>query len=281
MKALQHKKFKNTGLLFELLVRQIASDTLNGVDSKALPLIKKYFAKSTELSKELSLYQNLMKEKVSKEAKANYLIDAVVEARSKLNESSLNKQKYNLIKDIKECYTLESFFQSKVSDYKTLAAIYKLFEYTVADSPIEITNNRYTLIEHLTRTKVKSTNELNEVTEFIKQDKDIRLLTYKILVDKFNEKYSDLNEGQKKILRTYINSITEGTELKTFINEEVNSIQLNLKKLAPKVSDKVIKIKLKEVTVLLKEISDCKTVKDHHILNLLRYHELIKELKKV
>jgi hypothetical protein len=67
MKNLKHSKFKNTGVLFELLVRQVASDTLNNNDSKAIPLIKKYFAKSNELAKELNLYQTLVKEKFSKE----------------------------------------------------------------------------------------------------------------------------------------------------------------------------------------------------------------------
>ena len=74
MKSLRHSKFKNTGVLFELLVRQVASDTLNNIDSKAIVLIKKYFAKSTELSKEFNLYQTLIKEKYSKGEKANHLI---------------------------------------------------------------------------------------------------------------------------------------------------------------------------------------------------------------
>ena len=94
MKNLKHSKFKNTGVLFELLVRQVASDTLNNVDSNALPLIKKYFAKSTELAKELNLYQTLVKEQFSKEEKASALIEAVVSARKALNNSVLNRQKY-------------------------------------------------------------------------------------------------------------------------------------------------------------------------------------------
>lgn len=281
MKSLKHSKFKNTGVLFELLVRQVASDTLNNTDSKAIPLIKKYFAKTTELSKELSLYQNLVKEKFAKEDKANHLIEAVLTAHGKLNQTALNRQKYNLIKEIKNSYVLEDFFKSKVNNYKTLAAIYKLFEYTVADNPVEIVNNRYTLIEHITQKQVKKTNELNEMSAFVKQDKDVRLLSYKILVDKFNDKYSNLNEGQKNILRQYINTVSESSELKDFIVEESNKIQKVLKSLTTKVDDQVVKIKLTEVTHLLKEIAAAKSVKDNHILNLLRYHELIKELKKV
>jgi hypothetical protein len=281
MKNLKHSKFKNTGVLFELLVRQVASDTLNNSDSKAIPLIKKYFAKSTELAKELNLYQTLVKEKFLKEEKANSLIEAVLVAKSQLNQTILNRQKYNLIKEIKNSYVLEDFFKSKVNNYKTLAAVFKLFEYTIADNPVETVNNRYTLIEHITRNEVKKPNELNEMSAFVKQDKEVRLLSYKILVDKFNEKYSDLNEGQKNLLRQYINSVSEGTELKEFINKEVSKLQKELKTLSAKVDDKVVKIKLSEVTNLLNEITAAKVVKDNHVLNMLRYHELIKELKKV
>jgi hypothetical protein len=186
-----------------------------------------------------------------------------------------------LIKEIKNTYVLEDFFKTKVSNYKTLAAIYKLFEYTIADSPVESVNNRYTLIEHITRKDVKKVAPLNEMSSFIKQDKEVRLLSYKILVDRFNEKYSDLNEGQKSILRNYINAVSEGTELKSFIGEEVSKLQKSLKSLTLKVDDKVVKIKLSEVSNLLSEIASAKTVKDTHVLSLLRYHELVKELKKV
>jgi hypothetical protein len=281
MKNLKHSKFKNPGILFELLVRQVASDTLNNNDSKAIPLIKKYFSKSTELSKELALYQSLVKEKFSKEDRANSLIEAVIAARKNLNESILNRQKYNLIKEIKNSYVLEDFFKSKVNNYKTLAAIYKVFEYTIADNPAEIVTNKYTILEHIIRKESKTATNINEMTDFVKQDKEVRLLAYKILVDRFNEKYSSLNESQKTLLRTYINSVSENTELKEFINSEADKIQKNIRTLSAKVDDKVVKIKLNEVSNLLKAIKTSKAVKDTHILNMLRYHELIKELKKL
>ena len=282
MKSLRHSKFKNTGVLFELLVRQVASDTLNNIDSKAIVLIKKYFAKSTELSKEFNLYQTLIKEKYSKGEKANHLIEAVLIAKSRLNQSILNRKKYNLIKEIKTNYGLEVFFKTKVNNYKPLAAIFKLFEYTIADNPVESVNNRYTIVEHITRSiKSSQPKELNEMSAFIKQDKDIRLLSYKILVDKFNEKYTNLNEAQKTVLRQYINTVSDGVELKDFIVNEVNLLQKDLKRLTSKVTDKVTKIKLVEVSSILNKISSVKIIKDAHILSLLRYHELIKELKKI
>jgi len=281
MKSLKHSKFKNTGVLFELLVRQVASDTLNNVDSNALPLIKKYFAKSTELAKELNLYQTLVKEQFSKEDKAGSLIDAVVSARKGLNNSVLSRQKYALIKEIKNHYVLEDFFKSKVNNYKVLASAYKLFEYTVADSPVDIVNNKYTLVEHITRSSKKVTTPINEMELFTKQDKDVRLLTYKILVDKFNEKYFDLNEGQKSVLRAYINSVTEGSELKDYVVTESKKLRKTILGLSKKVTDTVTTIKLTEVANLLNTFTTAKSVKENHLVSLLRYHELVKELNKL
>lgn len=281
MKSLKHNKLKNTGVLFELLVRQVASDTLNNVDSRSIPILKKYFSKSTELAKELNLYQTLVKEKFSKEPKAIHLIEAVSSAHKSLNQAILNRQKYNLIKEIRNFYSLEDFFKSKVANYKVLASAYKLFEFSNADNPVEVVNNRYTLIEHIVRKDTKKPTEINEMDSFIKQDKDIRLLSYQILVDKFNTKYSKLNEGQKSLLRQYINSVTEGSELKEFISGQTNKLRTELKSLITKVDDKVVTIKLTEVANLLKELDSVKSVKDTHVLNLLRYHELIKELKKI
>ena len=281
MKPFKHSKYKNTGVLFELLVRQVASDTLNNVDSKALPMIKKYFSKYTELAKELNLYQSLVKEKFAKQDKAGHLIDAIITSKTKLNQAALNRQKYNLIKEIKDAYVLEDFFNAKVSNYKVLASAYKLFEYTVADNPVDLVNSRYTLIEHITHKPVVAKAAINEKNAFTAQDKDVRLLSYKILVDKFNAKYSGLNSGQKRLLKEYINSVSENVELKEFILNEVNILRKDLKELASKVTDKVVKIKLAEVTSLLKKITEAKTIKDGHLISLLRYHELVKELKKV
>jgi hypothetical protein len=282
MKPLKHSKFKNTGVLFELLVRQVASDTLNNVDSKSIPILKKYFSKSTELAKELELYQTLVKERFANEEKAKALIEAVLNARAKLNQSTLSRQKYNLIKEIKSTYVLEDFFKSKINNYKVLASAYKLFEFSVADNPTEIVTNKYTLIEHITTKQVQKIKPLvNEMSSFTSQDKDVRLLAYKILVDKFNEKYSALNEAQKNLLRQYINTVSDSSELRDFLVLEASNVRKTLRGLTSKVTDKVTKIKLTEVSNLLKQVEDTKTVKDSHVLNLLRYHELIKELNKI
>ena len=280
MKKLKHSKFKNTGILFEMLVRQIAADTLNNKQSKSINLIKKYFNKNTELSKELELYQTLMKEKFTDETKATQLVEAVVSTQKKLNRQNLNKQKYNLIKEIQSNYSVEEFFKSSINNYKELASIYKLFEFQLADNPSDMIRTRHTLVEHIA-SKEPVKKDQAQLNEFTKQDKDIRMLSYKLLIDKFNTKYSNLNVAQKNVLREYINNVNNTVALSSFVQTEVPKIQTVLKKYVNKIDDKVTKIKLTETVTLLDKMKNTKVVKDSHILSMLRYYELIKELKKI
>ena len=279
MKNIKHSKFKNTGILFELLVRQIAVDTMNNQKSKSVNLIKKHFNSKSELTKELNLYKALSEEKFKTENLADKFITISSEARKKLNESVLRRRKYNLIKDIKSTFLLEEFFKSRIPNYKVFASIYKLFEYSSIDNPASLMKSKQTLIEHVTATKNKQKPLVSET--YSKQEKDIRLLSYKILIDRFNDKYNTLNENQKSILREYINNVSNSITLQEYIQSKIPEIQNNITKLTSGVSSRVIKIKLKQVTKMLNELKDVRFIKDKHILTMLKYYELIKELKIV
>jgi hypothetical protein len=281
MKSIKHSKIKNTGLIFELLVRQIASDTLNNKESKAIPILKKYFNKNTELSKELNLYKSLTSEKFNKEEKANALIEAVLKSHKQLNSAALSKQKYNLVKDINEVFGVDTFFSSKVNEYKVLASVYKILEYSEADSPIEIVNSKYTIIEYITGKEIIKEEISEDLKTFISEDKDVRLTAYKYLVNKFNNKYNTLDTKQKNLLREYINNVSSTDELTTYVVNEIHDMLKVLQVYNKKVDSPVVKIKLNEVSNLLKSMSNVKSVNDNHILSLLRYYELLKELKKV
>ena len=57
----KHNKIKNTGILFELLTRQITVDILNNKkNSSAIKILKKFFNENTELGKENQLYKVLV-----------------------------------------------------------------------------------------------------------------------------------------------------------------------------------------------------------------------------
>ena len=284
MDKIKHNKFKNSGIIFELLIRQITSDTLSGKDSLALNLIKKYFSKG-ELAKEHKLYQALVNTKVLSEGKAESLINATLELSSRLNRTALRKEKYNLIKEIRDTYNIEDFFKSKINNYKQYAAVCVLIE---AHNSLEFTNpnqvieNKLTLLEHISRVdidKEKTSDRLME--EFINMDKGMRLLTYKNLLERFNSKYSNLSNRQKLVLKEYINNISNTIKLREFVNDNFKVIKLELTKLNKTVTDQTTKIKINEVVNMVKPIEKTQNVKDENLVSLLQYYQLIDELKTI
>ena len=281
---IKHSKFKNTGILFELLVRQIASDTISGADSAAIGLVKKYFSKS-ELTKEHKLYQALVSTKALTEGKAESLINATLEISSRLNRSALRKEKYNLIKDIRESYGIEEFFKSKINNYSQYAAAYNLIEAHNSlefVEPSQVIENKVTLLEHITRKEVSKEDVKDRVLEeYAKMDKGTRILAYKILLEKFNEKYGDMSPSQKTVLKEYINNISDTVKLREFVNESYTAIKFQITQLSKTVTDKTIQIKLNEVATFLKPLDKNQSVKDDNIIALLQFHQLIDELKSV
>jgi hypothetical protein len=281
---IKHNKLRNTGIIFELLVRQITADTLSGFESKAVNILKKYFTK-TELGREYKLYELLNKNNRLSESKANLTINTIVETSKQLNKSALKRQKYNLIKEIGTNYNLENFFKTKIPNYKVYASLYTLLEIYSGDnitSPDKIISNKVNILEHLTLSKISEKNNKDDVFEELKhQDKDIRILTYKILLEKFNSKYIDLNTNQKSVLKEYINSVDNTPKLREFYNTKINDIKRTLIVLAEKVTDKATQIKLKEIPNLLNEIGKNQQIGNENILNLLQYYELLEELNHI
>jgi len=279
---IKHSKFRNTGILFELLVRQVASDTVSGKDSAAINLIKKYFSKS-ELAKEHKLYQALVSSKTITEGKAESLISATLEISSRLNRSALRKEKYNIIKDIREHYDLEEFFKSKINNYSQYAAAYNLIEAHNSlefVEPSQVIENKVTLLEHITRKEVNKDEVKDRVMEeYLAMDKGTRILVYKTLLERFNSKYSNMSNSQKSVLKEYINNISNTVKLREFVNNHFAAIRAELNKLNQTVTDKTVQIKLNEVANLLKPLDKNQNVKDDNIIALLQFHQLISELK--
>lgn len=277
MSKLKHSKFKNTGILFELLVRQIASDTLAGKDSLALEVIKKHFKKGTELSKELKMYQALTKENFDSQYKAQEFVNIILQERTNLNESILRRQKYNLIKSIKESFVMEDFFKYRVTNYREMASVYKMFEHTQSTSPKEYVDCKNTILETITKKDVEIVTETTD-KEYASQPKEVRMLAYKFLIDSFNSKYTNLSESQKGILRNYINNVDNSDKLRKFVLSEVKRLKTEFGKL--KIGDKVTQIKLNETVNLIDNITASKVISENQVLSLLRYHELLQELRK-
>ena len=281
----KHSKIKNTGILFELISRQITVDVMNDdKNSKSVEVLKKFFNENTELGKENQLYQVLLKENYNSSHKAEKLVDAVIKAREKLQNRKLRTEKYNLIKEIKENYIVEDFFRARIPNYKVYASIYKKFlaETTPVFDPVDEVDSTFSIIEHITRNKIKPRDTDSKViSEFKNEDKDLRLLSYQLMVDNFNGKYKSLNSMQRNLLKEYVNNISNTNSLREFINNEVEKIKQILNKILPRVTDDITKIKLTEAIKQTDSLSKGKIVKDKQVVALMRYYELIKELHNV
>ena len=278
----KHSKFKNTGILFELLVRQITADSMVDQNSKALGLIKKFFM-SSELAKENKLYQSLVNSEQLNEQKANVVISTILDQSSKINRVKLNKEKFNLIKEIKSTYDMNDFFKAKINNYKTLASIYVLFEsYTDRKfkNPETIISSKISILEHLTKSKV-STNLSPLVEEFLQQDRPTQILVQKVMLENFNKKFSNFTDEQKEVLREYIQSVSDSTNLKKFLDKKFKEVRLELLEQLKTITEPVTKIKVQEVITLIKPILESKKIKDEQVSALLQYQELVNELKKV
>ena len=279
---IKHSKYKNTGLIYELLVKQIAADTLSKRESPAVSILKKFFAGKTSLTREFKLYEFVLKNQNVTASKAETIVSTIIEISRKLNSKTLKKQKYELISELKSHYDLDEFFSIKVRDYKPLAALYCLLEAHKDNGIVDpqfIVDNKTTILEHLSSEKVEKEKVKDTlIEEYSKYDKDLKLLVYKILLEKFNAKYTNLLPEQKIILKEFITSVNSTTRLRNLINEEIKKISEKVNKLVPLVKDDVVKIKLEEVAKNIVPISKKEKIVDDHLVKLMQYYDLVNEL---
>ena len=276
---IKHSKYKNTGILFELLTRQLTSDTIAGNQPKSLDFLKKHFNSKTELLKEYKIYHTLATKKYNKDSQATMLIEELIKSHDRLNKSQLRREKFNLIKEIKETYNVNNFFKSKITNYKIMASIYNLLENKKATA-LSIVNSKVTLLEHITE-KPTSVKKDIVLENFDKQDKNTRLLTYKVLLEKVNDKYSGLQNNQKTLLKEYVNSVSNSPALKSYLNQEIKEVKKDLTRYSKKVEDKAVVVKLNETKSMIKPLCKKSSINDDNVINLLNYYELVNELKTI
>ena len=284
MKRIKHSKIKNTGLLFELLTRQITYEILDGREEKSKEIVREFFNSRTELSKELRLFNLLLNEKQANISKSEKFLNVVLEAHTKINYDKLEKEKYNLIKTIKESFEIENFLSSPISNYKVLASINKIFRGKTlnVNNVKDIFESRETLIEHISKTQIEKSVKKDEIIEsYRKQEQDVRLLTYKILVETFNKKYSNLDESQKSLLKNYINNVNNSSKFKEYYKEQLKKVVKEIHSLYSSMEDQVTKIKLKETINVLKGQRIKREVSDSQVSSLMMAYELVKEIKNV
>jgi|TARA_R110000744_G_scaffold142234_1_gene253780 hypothetical protein len=280
---IKHNKYKNTGVLFELLVRKITSDTMSNSNSKAASLVKKYFTKS-ELANENKLYQTLNRSTSLSEGKAESILSTLLDLSRRLDKDKLSKEKYNLIKEIKNNFDINDFFGAKIKNYKLLASTYVLFESynnKKFGNPESIITSKITILEYITSNPNSKISLSPLVEELTQLDKGTRSLAYKIMLEKYNTKFDGLTKDQKEVLKEYINSATDAPKLKEFLNKKFNIISKVLNENISKIESPALKIKIQEVINLIKPILTTKNLKDDHLVALLQYLELSSEIEMV
>ncbi len=281
MKKLKHSKYKNTGILFEMLVRKLTSETMSSDKTVTIDIIKKYFGKNTELSKELNLYNSLIKEQHKSEARALEFMRTIRESYNRLNQGTLKRQRYNLVKEISENFIFERVSKIHINNYKALASIYMLFEYKDSDNPKKLMECKNAVLEHTLIERKTETQKDIVIEEFSKQEKDTRLLTYKLMIDKFNEKYSGLSESQKQLLNKYITNVNDTESLKEYISEVIPTLKNKLAEHSKHITDKVTQIKVTRLSEMLCNVETMRRLNESHIVSLMRYMDLIDELNRI
>jgi hypothetical protein len=276
----KHSKYKNTGILFELLTRQITAETISNSEPKAVGILRKFFGNNSTLLKEYQIYHALLNKKFEKDSNATVLIETLINAHNKLNKSILRRERYNLVKEIKDIYNIEDFFNAKVPNYKVYASVYNLLENKDAN-PMSVVNSKVAILEHITEKGLPNKPKKEIVMEeYEKFDKETRALTYKMLMEKFNEKYSNLADNQRTLLKEYVYNVSNSPKLKAFINEEIIAVKTEIETLA-KNTDQVTQIKLTEIKNLINPLCKKSSVHDNNVINLLNYYNLVNELKAV
>jgi hypothetical protein len=281
MKKLKHSKYKNTGILFEMLVRKLTSETLTSDKSLTIDIIKKYFGKNTELAKELQLYNTLLKEQYASEAYGLEFIRDVKKQHSKLNQSVLKRQRYNLVKEISNNFVFENISKTRINNYKILASIYMLFEHSESANPKQIMNCKTIIVENGMPTKNNLIDKDVILESYSKQSEDMRILSYNLLIEKFNKKYGILSESQRNLLGQFITSVNDTESFKQYIGTTIPNIKTQLKEYSSKITDKATKIKVQKLSEMLCSVENKKVIKESHVLSLLRYMDLVNELKQV
>jgi len=282
-KKAKHSKFKNSGVLFELLTRQITADILAGRDeSFTKNLMFKYFNESTALGKEFQLYNFIVSQSSKNAESADRILNVVLQTRSKLNERELNSEKYNLIKEIKEQFNIDEFLKNKIPNYKLYASVYKLFENQGSDEVKfdveEILEATECVVESLTREKK---NEEQALDVYSSQPAEVKLLAYKFLIENFNKKYSSLLPAQKVLLKEFITNVSNTNKFTEFVNNEYKKVADLLKERSILVKSDIIKIKLNETIAQLSNKTLTGIVKENQLTPLLSAYELIEELNKL
>lgn len=229
MEILKHSKYKNIGLIYELLTRALSSEVIHEdkLDSiRSIKILKKFFFENSILKKELLLVKSLIDEKFADKKTAEKFVNLVTATYKKFNSKKLTEQKYKLVGTIAKYYDVNQFFKTEIPNFKLYSSIYKILEYQETNNPADYLRSKDVIVEHII--SKLPTIEKDEIKERINSlPKDIRLIAYRKLINKFNSANKTLNENQKLLLKKFIEN--DKDSFKKYIKEQFSTVKNNLK----------------------------------------------------
>lgn len=227
LEKIKHNKIKNTGLIYQILVRKMIQQATNGKKPTAYNIFNNFFSKDKALGKQLAIYNLLTNTKYENKDMASSLFEEALDLRMKIDDIRLDKQKYYCIKQIKKHYRIKPLFQTKVDNYKVYASIYKVFESLRYSeyNPLTIVQSRHHVLDFMLRPlQEQSQVDSQDMKLFREQDYDVKEAALTLYVQKFNQKFAVLNESQKQLLKKYTYTMTDNTQLDGYMNKEIDRL---------------------------------------------------------
>lgn len=222
LEKIKHSKIKNTGLIYQMLIKKIIEQKIDGKKPVAYNIFKSYFNNNKVLGQQLTIYNALLKSNFNNIQKANILLKQIMNIRMKLDDVKLDKEKYFCIKQIKKNYDLKQFFSSNIPNYKLHASIYKIFQSLklVKYDPTQVAKSKGQLLQYIIRPaqEIKLDQDLQF---FKKQPKQQRQKAIELMVENFNNKYDSLNEKQKNIIQKYTYTLSSQKPLLQHIEKQI------------------------------------------------------------
>lgn len=264
---MKHNKKRNPAFLYEILIREIAKSSMLKVENNtklASELLKKYFIKNSEISKELNCYNSILSLKDTNPNKdfLNAVIQETKRNYSELNFKKLNDEKNKLISILNENFN-KNIWSNFIPNYKNLATIYQIFQ---KDIPIK----KRVMLESTLISDISEGLERNNI-------QNIDNLTYKTFIKKFNDKYRALSKRQNKLLMEYVYAFEDnGINLKLFLNEEVGELKNTISNYI--IENTEYKEKFSKVLEVLESFNK-KIILKEDLIKILQIQELVEEIK--
>lgn len=264
---LKHNKKRNTAFLFEVLTREYVKSIVkqNPKKQKAIKsIIKEYFC-SGPLKEELSIYKEVLESKGLSEEDACNVLSEAKQRYDNINKHNVYTRQNSLIKEMKHSFS-SSVFSNFVPNYKDIATVYNIFNNKTSIKEKMLLEQR--MIENLSESSVDNKKE------------HLDNLTYKTFVNKFNNKYSNLPDEQKRILTSYIISFSDNSlSLKSVMNEQISTLKdkMNLLETSDKLDNETIKEKFVKVKEKLDSYKE-KEIDDIMVTEVLMIQDLVREI---